>query len=314
VANAARRIVSFLPAATEMACALGLEAQLVGVSHECDFPAAARTKPTVVRPALDLASLAPSDIDVTVSSHLRVSESLYAVDESLVRSLDPDLILTQDLCQVCAPSGNDVTRLIGSLAHSPDVMYFTPRELADVWRDLQALGDASGTRDIADAIVADAERRIEAIAQLVARAERRPRVVFAEWVDPIYCAGHWVPEMIALAGGVDPLARPGGESVRVPWDDVVASSPDVVVIAPCGFGVAAAMEQLPLLTDRAGWASLPAVRHGQVFVVDANAYFARPGPRLVDGIELLAHIFHPGLVDWSGALDAFHPVAQAATS
>jgi iron complex transport system substrate-binding protein len=299
------RIVSFLPAATEMACALGLEAQLVGVSHECDFPAAARTKPAVVRPALELTSLAPGDIDVAVSSHLHASESLYAVDEALLRSLDPELILTQDLCQVCAPSGNDVTRLIGSLDRLPDVMYFTPREFADVWRDLRALGDASGTRAIADAIVADAERRIALVSGRVAHADRRPRVFFAEWVDPIYCAGHWVPEMIALAGGIDPLARPAGESVRVSWDDVVASKPDVVIVAPCGFGVGAGFEQLPLLQRRLGWTALPAVRTGQVFVVDANAYFARPGPRLVDGVELLAHLLHPELVAWSGAADAF---------
>jgi iron complex transport system substrate-binding protein len=292
-----------------MAYALGLEAQLVGVSHECDYPAIARTKPAVVRPALELASLTPSDIDVAVSSHLRASESLYAVDEALLRSLDPDLILTQDLCQVCAPSGNDVTRLIGSLARSPEVMYFTPRELADVWRDLRALGDVSGTRLIADRIVADAEQRIETVSRAVARTNRRPRVFFAEWIDPIYCAGHWVPEMIALAGGIDPLARPGGESVRVAWDDVVASAPEVIVVAPCGFGVADALQQLPLLATRAEWASLPAVQNGQVFAVDANAYFARPGPRLVDGIELLAHILHPGLVDWRGAAAAFQRVA-----
>jgi iron complex transport system substrate-binding protein len=299
------RIVSFLPAATEMACVLGLEAQLVGVSHECDFPAVARTKPAVVRPALELASLTPGDIDVAVSSRLRTSESLYAVDETLLRSLTPDLILTQDLCQVCAPSGNDVTRLIGSLDRSPEVMYFTPRELADVWRDLRALGDVSGTRAIADAIVADAERRMNDVARSVARAAHTPRVFFAEWIDPIYCAGHWVPEMIQLAGGADPLARAAGDSVRVAWDDVVASKPEVVIVAPCGYNLAGAIGQLPLLAQRPGWESLPAVRNGQVFVVDANAYFARPGPRLVDGIELLAHLLHPELVGWKGAGDAF---------
>jgi iron complex transport system substrate-binding protein len=187
-------------------------------------------------------------------------------------------------------------------------MYFTPRELADVWRDLRSLGDVSGTREIADAIISDAERRIDAVSRAVAHAERRPRVFFAEWIDPIYCAGHWVPEMIALAGGVDPLARPAGESVRVSWDDVVASKPEVVIVAPCGFGIADAMNQLPLLAMRPEWASLPAVQNGQVFVVDANAYFARPGPRLVDGIELLAHVLHPELADWSGTPNAFERV------
>lgn len=302
------RIVSFLPAATEMAYALGLDTRLVGVSHECDFPEAARDKPAVVRPALELASLTPTDIDVAVSSHLHQSESLYAVDEALLRSLDPDLILTQDLCQVCAPSGNDITRLLGSLARKPEVLYFTPRTIADVWSDLRTLGDATGTRVLADDIVSGAERRIERTVRAVAGADR-PRVFFAEWVDPIYCAGHWVPEMIALAGGADPLARPAGDSVRVAWDDVIASSPDVVVVAPCGFTTHAAIDQLRLLTSRDGWESLPAVRSKRVFVVDANSYFARPGPRLVDGVELLGHLLHPDRVRWTGASDAFMRVS-----
>ena len=166
-----RRIVSFLPAATEMACALGLEAQLVGVSHECDFPAARTHKARGRSTGRSSSRRSPRTTSTSRSAvTCALSESLYAVDEALLRSLDPDLILTQDLCQVCAPSGNDVTRLLGSLARSPEVMYFTPRELADVWRDLRALGDASGTRALADAIVADAERRIDEVSRSVARA------------------------------------------------------------------------------------------------------------------------------------------------
>ena len=297
-----------------MACALGLEAQLVGVSHECDFPAVARTKPAVVRPALELASLAPSDIDVAVSSRLRASDSLYAVDEALLRSLDPDLILTQDLCQVCAPSGNDVTRLIGSLvAVARRHVLHAARAGRRVARSARA-----GRRERhASDRRRHRRRRRAAHRRGGARGcacRARPRVFFAEWVDPIYCAGHWVPEMIALAGGADPLARPAGDSVRVAWDDVVASNPEVVIIAPCGYGVAGAIEQLPLLAQRPGWESLPAVRNGQVFVVDANAYFARPGPRLVDGIELLAHLLHPELVGWTGADAAFRARRASADS
>jgi ABC-type Fe3+-hydroxamate transport system, periplasmic component len=293
-----------------MACALGLDSQLVGVSHECDFPAVARTKPSVVRPALELAALAPSEIDRTVSGALRDNDSLYAVDEALLRALDPDLILTQDLCQVCAPSGNDITRLITSLARKPEVMYFTPQTLADVWRDLRALGSATGTAVRADAIVADAERRLAAVSRAVSSSQRRPRVFFAEWVDPIYCAGHWVPEMIALAGGTDPLARPASHSVRVEWDDVIAAEPEVIIVAPCGFTLDGARQQVPLLSGRRGWDSLPAVRSGHVYLVDANAYFARPGPRLVNGVELLAHLLHPESVDWNGPDDAFASIVQ----
>jgi iron complex transport system substrate-binding protein len=290
-----KRIVSFLPAATEMVYALGLDDRLVGVSHECDFPLVAKHKPAVVRPALELASLGPRDIDNAVVQQLHSGASMYAVDETLLRDLAPELILTQDLCQVCAPSGNEITRLLTSLDTRPDVLYFTPKTLADVWSDLRALADRTGTRDRAERIIADGEQRIAAVAERVSRATDRPRVFFAEWVDPIYCAGHWIPEMIELAGGIDPLARPGGESVRVDWSDVVASAPDVVIVAPCGFSAEAAAEQIPLLAQRPGWDDLPAVRNGRVYPVDANAFFARPGPRLVDGIELLARLLHPNV-------------------
>jgi iron complex transport system substrate-binding protein len=285
------RIVSFLPAATEMVYALGLDADLVGVSHECDFPAAAREKPVVVRPALELAALGPREIDDAVVQHVHNGASMYTVDEALLRALAPDLILTQDLCQVCAPSGNAITRLLAALESRPEVLYFTPKTLRDVWSDLRALGDATDTRKRTEAVIADGERRVARVAERVARPTERPRVFFAEWVDPIFCAGHWVPEMIALAGGHDPLGRPGADSVRVEWSEVVASAPEVIVVAPCGYSLEQAREQLPSLESRPGWEKLPAVRDGRVYVVDANAYFARPGPRLIDGVERLAELF-----------------------
>ena len=286
------RIVSFLPAATEMVYALGLEEQLLGVSHECDFPLGAREKPAVVRPAMELASLGPRAIDDAVAQQVHSGASMYAVDEALLRGIAPDLILTQDLCQVCAPSGNEITRVLSTLESRPEVVYFTPTTLADVWSDLRTLGDCTGTRDRAEAVIADGERRIARVAERVARATTRPRVFFAEWLDPIYCAGHWIPEMIEIAGGTDPLARPGCDSVRVAWSDVIASAPDVIIVGPCGFSKEAAAEQLPLLSNRDGWDSVPAVRAGRVHVVDANAYFARPGPRLVDGVEILSRLLH----------------------
>jgi iron complex transport system substrate-binding protein len=294
-----------------MACALGLEAQLAGVTHECDHPASVRAKPVVVRPALELASLAPGEIDVAVSARVRAGDSLYAVDETLVRALGPDLILTQDLCQVCAPSGNEVTRLIASLERPPEVLYFTPRTLADVWDNLRALGDATGTRERADVIVSGAIARLDALAARVneVNGAARPRVFFAEWVDPVFCGGHWIPEMIDLAGGSDPLARRGTDSVRVSWDDVLATAPEVIIVAPCGYSRADAEQQVPLLAKRPGWHELPAVQLGRVYAVDANAYYARPGPRLVDGVELLAHLLHPACVQWNGSPEAFRAVA-----
>jgi iron complex transport system substrate-binding protein len=299
------RIVSFLPAATEMACALGLADQIVGVSHECDFPAEMRARPIVVRNAIDLMALAPAEIDRAVSAAIQAGDSLYAVDESLLRTLAPDLILTQDLCQVCAPSGNDVTRAIGALASEPRVLYFTPRTLADVDGDLRMLGEATGCRPAADTLIASNTARLDAVAARLHGITHRPRVFFAEWLDPIFCAGHWVPEMIERAGGHDSLGRSGRDSVRVPWDDVVAAAPEVIVIAPCGFSLAGAVEQVSVLSSKPEWASLPAVRNGRVYAVDANSYFARPAPRLVDGVELLAHLFHPQAIAWNGADDAW---------
>jgi iron complex transport system substrate-binding protein len=276
------RIVSFLPAATEMACALGLEESIVGISAECDYPSAVHGKPVVVHSALSLAMMTPSEIDDAVRRTLHETGTLYAVNEALLRSLAPDLILTQDLCQVCAPSGNEITRLIASLERPPRVLYFTPHTLADVDDNLRALGDATGRRAQADALIASSHARIESVEARVADVDEHVTVFFAEWVDPIYCAGHWVPEMIQIAGGIPLLARPGGDSVRVTRDQVIAANPDVVIVAPCGYDAEAAARQSSLL-------DIPAER---VFTVDANACFARPGPRLIDGIELLANLLH----------------------
>ena len=288
------RIVSFLPAATEMACALGLEDSIVGISRECDHPESIKGKPVVVHSALSLATLTPNDIDRVVRETLHETGTLYAVDEALLRDLGPDLILTQDLCQVCAPSGNDITRLLGAMEPRPGVMYLTPHTLDDVDDNLRLLGDATGRREEADAIIAANRARLAKIAARLANVTERPTVFFAEWVDPLYCAGHWVPEMIERAGGIPLLARRGGDSVRVTRDEVIAARPDVIIVAPCGFSAEAAAEQASLL-------GLPAQR---VFAVDANAYFARPGPRLVDGVALLAHLLHPDLISWDVANDA----------
>jgi iron complex transport system substrate-binding protein len=281
------RIVSFLPAATEMACALGLEDAIVGISAECDYPTSIRTKPVVVHSALSLATMTPGEIDDAVRSTLHETGTLYAVDEKLLRALEPDLILTQDLCQVCAPSGNDIARVIASLDSRPDVLYLTPHTLDDVDDNLRTLGDATGRRAEADALISANRARLDAVGARVADVDARPTVFFAEWVDPLYCAGHWVPEMIERAGGIPLLARRGGDSLRVTRDEVVAAHPEVIIVAPCGFDAGAAAQQAATL-------DLPAKR---VFAVDANAYFARPGPRLADGVELLAGLLHPELAE-----------------
>ena len=276
------RIVSFLPAATEIACALGAGNDLVGRSHECDYPADVCRLPIVSRPALDLDGLSQSEIDTAVTAQMRSGESLYVVDERLLNDLAPDVILTQDLCQVCAPSGNELTRALVSIPSRPDVVYLTPRTLGEIDDNILAVGEAIGRMSDARALVERNHTRVARLRRASQHAERRPRVSFLEWTDPLFCAGHWVPEMIDIAGGVDRLARAGEDSVRIPWADIHAWSPEIVIVAPCGFGLADA-ERL------AG--ELPPIPGARVVPVDANAYFARPGPRYVDGIELLARIF-----------------------
>ena len=304
------RIISFLPAATEMAFALGLGDALVGVSHECDFPAAAKTKPVVVKPALALEKMTLREIDVAVAARIGSGQSLYQVDEKLLRELKPNLILTQNLCQVCAPSGNELTVALKLLQPKPEIVWMSPHSLEDIFQNIRDLGAATGCATKAEELIAESRARLE---QISARTKNlsRPKVFCLEWVDPYYCCGHWVPEMIELAGGEDALGRKGVDSVRIPWTDIAAWSPEILIVSPCGFGVDKAVEQTQRLLQRPGWSDLPAVRHDRVFAVNANAYFARPGPRVVAGVELLAHLIHPELCGWNGPDDAFRQVKVA---
>jgi len=272
------RIVSLLPAATEIVFALGAGNELVGRSHECDYPATVRDRPVVSRPALALDGLTQAEIDAAVAERMRSGDSLYVVDEALLDALAPDVILTQDLCQVCAPSGNELVRALRALPRQPDVLYLTPRTLAEIDENIVAVGRAIGRVGEAEALVARNHERLERVRSKTRALPRRTRMTFLEWVDPPFCAGHWVPEMIEIAGGEDPLGRPGADSVRISWDDVRASAPEVVIVAPCGYGLAEATRLA---------AGVPAIPEARVVPVDANAFFARPGPRYAEGVEVL---------------------------
>jgi iron complex transport system substrate-binding protein len=298
------RLVSFLPAATEMAYALGLGNQLVGVTHECDFPSLARDKPMVVRNALALEKMSVREIDVAVSEWIGSGRSLYEVNEYLLQRLAPTHVLTQALCQVCAPSGNEITRVLNALPFKPEIVWFTPHYLEEIFDNLRELGQLAGCLTKARDLIACARRRLQKTAELV-RPAPRPRVLLLEWTDPYYCCGHWVPEMIEIAGGQDVLGRKGADSVRISWSEIASWSPEILIVSPCGFGTEKSVELTKRLLRQTGWSDLPAVRHQRVFAVDANAYFARPGPRVVDGVELLAHLIHPELCSWNGPTDAF---------
>ncbi len=297
------RIVSFLPAATEIACALGAGDQLVGRSHECDYPPEVQRLPVVSRPALPIDTMNQGDIDAAVSSQLASGESLYRVDEVLLRELAPDVVLTQDLCQVCAPSGTELSRALRELPSKPDILWLTPRTIAEVEQNVRDIARVTGREREGDALIESNRARIDAVRRAVEGAEPR-RVVFLEWTDPVFCGGHWVPDMVTLAGGFDPLGQPGGDSRRMSWDDVVTAQPDILIVAPCGYGLPASLNAA---------SSLPEVRGASVFAVDANAYFARPGPRLAEGIELLAHLFHPERFAWPHATQPWAVVREEAS-
>jgi iron complex transport system substrate-binding protein len=303
--NAAQQIVSFLPSATEMACALGLADQLVGVTHECDYPLEIVGKPIVVRNVLPIETMSQCEIDQAVAQRMREGRSLYEVDEELLQALAPDLILTQDLCQVCAPSGNEVSQALSSLRKKPQILWLTPNSLEQIAGNMSDLGEATGRSREAEELIAASRARLETIAMETRNLSDRPRVFCMEWVDPVYCSGHWVPEMVTLAGGKDALSRKGKDSVRVSWDDVVKWAPEVLVVTPCGFNLEKSMDQARRLVRYPGWSDLPAVREGRAYAVDANSFFARPGPRVVDGTELLAHLIHPDLFDWKGSTTAY---------
>ena len=282
------RIVSFLPAATEIAYAIGAGDEIVGRSHECDYPLDVLKLPVVSRPSLPVGTMSQSEIDAAVASQLASGESLYQVDEKLLEALSPDVVFTQDLCQVCAPSGTELSRALRDLPSRPEVLWLTPRKIEEIEQNILEIGRATGRVLEAESLIADNRERIEKVRSTVAAAKPK-RVSFLEWTDPLFCAGHWVPEMIAIAGGVDPLGQPGGDSRRITWESVATGSPEIIVVAPCGYGLAQASEAA---------SAVPRIPNAKIFAVDANAYFARPGPRVAEGIELLAHLFHPDLFDW----------------
>ncbi|MBV8939668.1 MAG: cobalamin-binding protein [Alphaproteobacteria bacterium] len=285
------RIVSFLPAATEMVAELGLEDALVGISDECDWPPSIRNRPVVTKSVLHTALMPPAETDDAVRRHLAEGRSLYAVDEALLAELRPTHILTQDLCQVCAPSGNELQHALAHLPEKPEVIWLSPQTLTDIAQNLRDLSRAFGRQDEAEAILIAWKARMDEV-QARASGHAHVRCFVMEWADPIYCSGHWVAEMVQLAGGYDLLSRPGRDSVRVSWDEVRAEAPQVLIIAPCGYDLDRASSQLPLLEGLPGWEELPAVRSKRVYAVNANAFLTRPGPRVVDGIEMLFYLLH----------------------
>jgi iron complex transport system substrate-binding protein len=287
------RIVSLLPAATEIAAALGLMDQVVGVSHECDFPTEANERPRVTRCAVHGAELASRDVDEWVRRALHENGSIYTIDEPLLRKLQPDVILTQKLCDVCAVGYGAVATLAQTLPGPPRVVNLEPTSLVDIFGDIRRVADACDACERAEKLIVNLSERVENVRKGAATIPDRPHCFLIEWVDPPFCSGHWGPELIEIAGGYASLGRKHQPSAQVDWKQVLEARPEIIVLALCGYDIDRARRDYELLRRFPGFSSIPAADSGQVYVVNASAYFARPGPRIVDSLEILAGILHP---------------------
>lgn len=301
------RIVSLLPSATEIVCALGLENQLVGVTHECDYPPSVQSLPRVTRTLIPV-DAASCEIDRLVSEQLNTTKALYQLDLPLLKELRPDVIVTQSLCDVCAVSPNEVQAALVQLPGAPRVVNLEPQSLDGLFEAIRQVASAVG--GCADATIRHLRGRVEAVAMRSAGLSERPRVTFLEWLDPPFSSGHWNPELVRIAGGIEGLGKEGQPSRRLRWDEVFVWQPDAIIIACCGFTVERTQQDLAGLQSVAGWRELPAVRSGRVYVADGSHYFNRPGPRLVESLELLAHAIHPDRHQVPSGLPALHHVAS----
>ena len=286
------RVVSLLPAATEIVAALGRTADLVGVSHECDWPPEVASRPRVTHCEIHGGGLPSDETDRWVANALATTGTLYTLDEALVRRLAPDVVITQQLCDVCAVGYESVTAFAAALEKPPRVVSLAPSSVEDVLEDVLRVARALGAESRGADVVAALRERIAAVRDRAAALPRR-RCALLEWIAPPYRSGHWDPELVELAGGEELLGRRGEDAARVAWEAVVEAAPDVIVLACCGYDVERTLADVPLLRERSGWVSIPAVRNGEVWAVDGSAYFSRPGPRIVDSLELLASMLHP---------------------
>jgi iron complex transport system substrate-binding protein len=285
------RIVSLLPSATEIVCALGLADSLVGISHDCDYPPEILDRP-VLSEAIVTPELPSGSIDAQIRGQVHTGRSVYHLDAAQLEALRPDVILTQELCAVCAPSYTLVRQAARVLDASTRLISLEPHGLTDIFENVHVVGEAGGVAGRAAALTGDLRRRIDAVRARVA-GRPRPRVACLEWLDPIYVGGHWVPEMVNAAGGLDVLGRPRQPSFVVDWETVVAARPEVIILMLCGFDLARARREVHLLQARPGWSALGPVQRRRVYLTDGSAYFSRPGPRIADGVEILAALLHP---------------------
>ena len=288
------RILSLLPSATEIVYALGLADDLVGVSHECDYPPEVKAKPVISTNDLN-ACINSAQIHNAVNTHRHPAHSLYRLDERLLREIDPEIILTQELCEVCAIPVAQVRQAARILAGPCRIVSLEPTNLRQILDNILAVGEVTGRDERARVVTQLLQRRIDQVAESTSNVASRPRVFCMEWMDPAMAGGHWIPEMIRLAGGTDGIGNDGAPSTVVPWERVVEYRPEVIVVMPCGYKIERTLGEVGRLSNCAGWRDFPAVLAGRVYVVDSPSYFSRPGPRTVTGLEILGEIIHPEL-------------------
>ncbi|MDQ4010648.1 MAG: cobalamin-binding protein [Actinomycetota bacterium] len=293
MSTAAPRIASLLPSATEIVCALGLEGSLVGITHECDYPPAVVGKPQLTASRISHRTMTSAEVDHAVRSQLDGHGSIYDLDEAQLRALQPDLILTQELCDVCAVSYRAVEQAARTLSANVEVVSLEPNTIADILANIRTVGRLTGTEGRAEALVAELTTRLDALTRALVDVKHRPRTLVLEWLEPPFAPGHWVPEQIAFAGGDDTFGYAGAPSRTTTAEEIHAYAPEAIVLAPCGYYAKDTLRELPRARLPRGWHELPAVREGNVWAVDATSYFSRPGPRVVEGAEILAHIICP---------------------
>ncbi|MEM0364306.1 MAG: cobalamin-binding protein [Candidatus Nitrosocaldus sp.] len=289
------RICSFLPSATEMLYALGLGDSIVGVTHECDYPEEALSKPKVVRSSFDPSSMSSEEIDAKIRDLVLNGKDIYVVDDELLKRLSPDVIVAQGICEVCSPYLNEIARARRALGYQPRLIMLDPHDLDGILDSIIQLARELGVEDKGKELVDGLKARMHTITARASMAGYKPRVLCIEWLKPFFTAGHWIPQMVEYAGGINCISRRGEPSRRLSWDEVVKEDPDIIVFMPCGFTVDKALKEFYKVEENDGWFNLKAVKSKQVYVVDANSYFSRPSHRAVRGLEILAKVVHPEL-------------------
>lgn len=292
-----RRIVSFLPSSTEILYELGLETQITGVTHECKYPDSARKKPRVVNAAMDFTTMNSHEIDGQIGELSRIGGEIYVLDSNVLKDAMPDIIIAQGVCEVCAPHTKEIEKAFEILGYKPDLIVLDPHDLDDILNSIQDVAKQVDKSEAGYLLVSKLRQRIKRVeAETQQKLDEKikwPRVICIEWIDPFYVAGHWIPRMVEIAGGINCISSHGEPSRRISLDEISQYQPDKIVLMPCGFEIERTYKEMDALSENDGWKALDAVKHGEVYIVNANAYFSKPGPRIVVGLEILAKIINP---------------------